>query len=317
MKNKKTIMAISALMILIFHLWICVTNSYVEVFIKQMCVIGVDLFFFVSIYSIQRKKTINYKEFIISRFNSVYFKFIVLTMIYEFCSNGSMNSFVKTILGIDLLKRGGGSFLWFLPAIMIIYILMPLYKKFDTKYPKIVPFVSIISYLTLSILISLFTNYNAIFILLNRVPIMLLGYYFAKYDVIEKLNSSRFIYMMTTFILIIIGIIISYNVVINHFRVEWLYDIFYILYIPLEIGLILLFDKIKDNKLSTLIGSITLELYGLQMIFGFKITNDIYKLVNNVIITNITVIIILIILSIILKNIFLLKDRLISKLKII
>lgn len=303
-------------MILIFHLWINITNSTVEIFIRQMCVVGVDLFFFVSSYSIQRRESLDYRNFIINRFNNVYFKFIVLTIICGICSNWAISKFFKTILGIELFERGGGSFLWFLPAIMIIYILMPLYKKIDTKYPKIVPFVSIVSYLCLAISISLFTNYDTIFILLNRIPIILLGYYFAKYNIIEKLNSSKFIYMMTTLILIIIGIIISYNVVINHFSVEWLYDIFYVLYIPLVIGLVLLFDKIKDNKMSTLIGTVTLELYGLQMIFGFKIANQVYIIINNALISNIVVIVILIILSILLNNIFLLKDRLISKLKI-
>ena len=53
MKNKKLIMFFAALMILIFHLWIYInpiTNNLfkIEVFIRTICYIGVDIFFFVS-----------------------------------------------------------------------------------------------------------------------------------------------------------------------------------------------------------------------------------------------------------------------------
>ena len=48
MKNKKSIMAFAALQILIFHLWINLSSSEIENFIKQISYIGVDIFFFLS-----------------------------------------------------------------------------------------------------------------------------------------------------------------------------------------------------------------------------------------------------------------------------
>ena len=74
----------------------------------------------------------------------------------------------------------------------------------------------------------------------------------------------------------------------------------------------MLLDKIKDNKLTNLLGSITLELYGLQMIFGYKIVNMIYLHVNNALLTNVLVIIVMVILSIILKYIFDIKKMIIK-----
>jgi len=41
MKNKKSLMAISALLILIYHLWINITNLRIEIYLRQICVIGV------------------------------------------------------------------------------------------------------------------------------------------------------------------------------------------------------------------------------------------------------------------------------------
>lgn len=312
MKNKKTIMAFSALFILIFHLWINVTNSVVEIFLKQLCVIGVDLFFFVSAYSISKKDNINYKKFISNRFNNIYFKFVVLAIICALYSSWDFIKFIKTIIGIDLFISGGGAFLWFLPGIMIIYLLIPLYKKIDDKNPLITPIFVIIIYLILSIVISLFTDYTSIFILTNRIPIILLGYYIAKYNIIEYLNRNNLKYFIVTILLLIIGLIVSYITIVQKIKFEWFHDILYILNIQIELGIILLLDKINSNKIINILGSCTLELYGVQMIFGYSLADKIYSLINNTLIYNVCIIISLIVFAIILKYIFDLKDKVIK-----
>lgn len=316
MQNKKTIMAFSALFILIFHLWINVTNSQIEMYLRQICVIGVDLFFFVSAYSITKRKNIEYKKFIIDRFCKIYLKFIIFAIIAALYLNWDLTKFIKTILGLELFNKGGGSFLWFIPGIMLVYLTLPLYKRVDEKYPKATPILATIIFLLISITISSLTNYRNLFILTNRIPIILLGYYFSKYDIFKYLNRKNLIYWLVTIILIISGIVISYLVYINHFNVTWFREIFYILYIPLNIGVILLLDKIKDNKISSLIGSVTLELYALQMIFGFKIANEIFKYTNMRLLSNILITIVLLILAIILKKIFDLPYKFKAKKKI-
>jgi len=313
MQNKKTIMAFSALLILVFHLWINVTNSLVEEYLRQLCVIGVDLFFFVSAYSIEKIEKYEYKNFVIGRFNKIYLKFIIFSIIGLLYFGWNISRFIRIIFGIELFTKGGGSFLWFLPSIMLVYLILPLYKQIDKRYPKIVPVITILLYLLISIIVSLFTNYENLFILTNRIPIILLGYHFAKYNIFTYLNSNKARYYISTVIILILGIVISYLVYINHFKVTWFKELFYILYIPLNIGLILLLNKTKENKLSKLIGSITLELYGIQMIFGFKIMYVIFKYTNIKILSNILVIIILIIISIVIQYIFNLKDKAILK----
>lgn len=315
MQNKKTIMAFSAILILIFHLWINVTDTRIEIFLRQLSVIGVDIFFFVSSYSLGKRKNIEYKSFIKNRFQKVYLKFIILSIIGMFIFNWNIKKFITIILGIELLTKGGGSFLWFLPGIMLIYIILPLYIKLDSKHPKIAPLIVIASEIFLTTIISCFTNYQEIFILTNRIPIILLGYYFAKHHIFEYLKTTKKKYWLTTIITLTLGIIISYLVNIYHFRLDWFKDVFYILYIPLIIGFILLIDSIKENKISKLIGSITLELYGIQMIFGFKIANDILGYTKEKLISNITTILILIIIASIIKRLFDLIDNKISKQK--
>lgn len=310
MQNKKTIMSVSALMILIFHLWIYVTNSQIETYFKQLCVIGVDLFFFISAYSVARREEIDYKNFIMDRFHKVYLKFMIFSIIGTLYFDWDLTKFMKIIFGIELFEKGGGAFLWFLPGIMLVYLILPLYKRIDSKYSKLIPFVTILLYLSLSIIISSFTTYQNLFILTNRIPIILLGYYFAKYDIFKTLNHNQVKYWITAITTSMLGILISYFSYVNHLKVFWYKDLFYILYIPLCIGLILLLDKIKINKLSELVGSVTLELYALQMIFGFQLANKMLQYTNIKLLSNLLTIVILVMMSIVIQRIFNFKDKL-------
>lgn len=308
MKNKKSLMAISAILILIYHLWINITNLRGEIYLRKLCVIGVDIFFFISAYSIGKSNR-SYKDFVTNRFKNIYFEFLVFSIIGAFYLKWSLSKFIGTIIGLELIKSGGGSFLWFVPGIMIVYLTLPLIKKLDIKYPKVTPIILSILYLLVVILLSSFSSYNALFILINRIPIILVGYYFARYDIFDKLNKNKMVYWSLSIICIIIGLLISYYVFINHFRITWFKDIFYVLYIPLIIGIILLVDKIKVNKLINVLGSITLELYGLQMIFGFKIANMVYRYVDHKLISNILTIVILIVMAIVFNYVIKLKDK--------
>ena len=309
MQNKKTVMAFSALSILIFHLWIYVTHFEFEMYVRELCVIGVDLFFFVSAYSIAKIETSQYKDFLVDRFNKVYLKFIIFSVIGSLYLGFDGIRFMKVILGIELFEKGGGSFLWFLPSIMFVYLILPLYKKVNLKYPKTTFLVVISLYLTISIMISSFTTYRSLFIFTNRIPMILLGYYFAKYNIFSYLNANKFRYWIVTVIACVFGILLSYFVYVSHFRVAWYQDVFYILYIPLGIGLILLLDKIRVNTLGKFIGSSTLELYGLQMIFGFTVANLVFQYTNIKVFSNILTMVILLVMASVMRYIFDLKDK--------
>lgn len=303
MQNKKSIMFIASLLILIYHLWINVSTSIIEMYLRYICIIGVDLFFFISAYNIGNRD-IKYKDFIINRIVNIYVKFIIFVIIMAMLKGWEIKKIITIILGIELFTNGGGSFLWFIPGIMIIYLLLPLYKIVDNKYSKIVPIIAIVSYLSLAIGISYNFYYDEIFILLNRFPIILIGYYIGKYNIINKLNNNKILYWLLSFILIIVGVIISYYCFNNKIYIDWYYDVIYLFLIPLVLGLILLFDKIKVNNILNKLGSITLELYALQFIIGFSLANYMFMKIGNSLVTNVLVIIILIFISLLIKYIF-------------
>lgn len=303
MQNKKSIMFIASLLILIYHLWINVSTSIIEMYLRYICIIGVDLFFFISAYNIGNRD-IKYKDFIINRIVNIYVKFIIFVIIMAMIKGWEIKKIITIILGIDLFTNGGGSFLWFIPGVMILYLLLPLYKIVDNKYSKIVPIIAIVSYLSLAIGISYNFYYDEIFILLNRFPIILIGYYIGKYNIINKLNNNKIIYWLLSFILIIVGVIISYYCFNNKIYIDWYYDVIYLFLIPLVLGLVLLFDKIKVNNILNKLGSITLELYALQFIIGFSLANYMFMKIGNSLVTNVLVIIILIFISLLIKYIF-------------
>lgn len=301
MKNKKVIMSFSALMIIIFHLWINITkpntNIYlIETYLRYIGYIGVDIFFFLSAYSLASNEIDNYLNFIFKRFKKIYLKFIIFGVIAFFFNKWSFLKLLKIIFGIEFLTKGGGSFLWFIPAIMIIYVFLPLYKKLDNKYRVITPIITIITYLILVITLSI-NKKTTLLIFINRIPIILFGYYFSKLKIFEKLQKNNLLYYCIALCLTIFGLFFNYYLYMNHFYLSYFQDIFYVLSIPLIIGVILLLDKIKSNNLFNYLGSITLEVYAIQMIFGYYLTGKLVKIISNSFLTNIISIVIVILIA--------------------
>lgn len=282
MTNKKTLACISALMILIFHLLIMSPSASMSdfsrkayelgKFLRFICYTGVDIFFFISAWSMGSRK-IQYKEFISNRLIHIYLKFVIFAVIQAIILNWSKSKLITTELGIQLFIKGGASFMWFIPAIMILYLVFPFYKIFDEKHPVASPLIFFLAWITLTVTLSLFTGYKEIFIFTNRLPVFLLGFYCAKYSLSQKLYERKFLYFLIAVISVILGFILSYYVYKNHIQINAVRDFNYLANLPLIAGLILLFDRIRENRFSSLISKVSLELYAVQMIIGFTIAS--------------------------------------------
>ena len=304
MKNKKTIMAFAALQILIFHLWINISSSEIENFIKQISYIGVDIFFFLSGYSLYRSDTGNYFQFISNRFRNVYSKFILFALVAAWVNKWDMVYALKVIFGIDLIQNGGKAFLWFLPAIMLFYLIVPLYKKFDARNRR----VAILTLGVLWLLIALLFTYGVtsvpIAIWWNRVPIFFMGYYLAGFHANRKITGHRASYIAGFALIAAADVILAYRYAYKVKLNQPIEDMFYILVIPLAIGIAFLISMIKENKLIRAIGSSSLELYAMQMIFGYTWANQILSKTKSIPITDIATMIILIAAAIIVHYLY-------------
>lgn len=312
--NKKSIMAFSALQILFFHLWINVLPANgIEVFLRTTAYIGVDIFFFMSGFSLSNRSVDNYLQFELSRFKAVYVKFIIFAVIASIYSGWTFIKFIKVISAVDLFVKGGGAFLWFLPAIMIVYIIFPLFQKYDQiirlkvskKWENIVSAALVLCiWFVIGIVIGALTNYKAIFIFYNRIPVFLLGYYLAKSEMFVEwfctdTKEKKLFRLLKGVVLICLGTGLIYQFAYRTKLQVPFTDFFYIMVIPASVGIVLLVSLIKGSKVTKMIGSSTLEMYAIQMIFGFKLANKIYKSSGDAIVTNIVVFAVIIVASIV------------------
>ena len=290
-------MLFSAIQILIFHLWVFVwQNNVIESFIKQTAYIGVDTFFFISAYSLGKKEGKYDLRFLYNRFVNIYIKFIVFALVACIYAKWKFSYFIEVISSINLFKHGGGAFLWFLPALMLFYILFCIFKKGDRFNAKLTFLITIVVWICVTVLINIFVLYR-ISIFWNRIPIFLFGYYIAKYKLFDKLNNK--LKFIIGIIFISIGIVSIYNFCYISKLQTPFRDAFYLVSIIEVIGIVLLLDLVPNNKIINILGSCTLEMYAIQMIFGYNFTNTMIKLVDSKLLINICTMLFVIILSVI------------------
>lgn len=290
--NKSFLKCLAAIMVLMFHIWANITNTIVESFIIRSLFVGVDIFFFLSAYSLADKE-IKLSSFLKNRFLTIYLEFVVFAIISFFYKGWKIQKLINVLLGIDLIKNGGGSFLWFIPAIMIFYVLYPLFIKWNNNRKE---WIVLVGYSLIAILISYFTKNKNLFIVINRIPIIIIAYYLKTRKI--KFNKLQSALMM------VVGVILLYFFYFKK-RVDVpIVQLYYVLAIPLVLGIIYFFDDVKSNKVIDLIGNASLEIYGLSMIFGFNIASDLLKMMKMPILTNILSITIVVLISIVFKYLY-------------
>ena len=303
--NKKFLQVIAAFQILFFHLWAPLTSTQIEQFILKTAYVGVDMFFFLSAYSLAGRE-IDYVPFLKDRVLKLYAKFAFFTLIMAlFSKSFGVIRVVKSLTLIEFFQKGGGAFLWFIPAILILYIIYPLFLKWNSRFKVI--WVLLI-WLTGSVFAEHVLSYTAVFIFTNRIPVILAGYLFKTYCTHNNNLRRSFI------VLIPLGVLLlhmyGFKVRLN-FPIK---DMFYVLAIPTVLGLVTLSSYVKKYAVTESLGSITLELYAVQMIFGQRILMWAYNVFNkNALLTNIFVTGVMLLLAYIISYVIKRCERLIIK----
>ena len=303
--NKKFLQVIAAFQILFFHLWAPLTSTQIEQFILKTAYVGVDMFFFLSAYSLAGRE-IDYVPFLKDRVLKLYAKFAFFTLIMAlFSKSFGVIRVVRSLTLIEFFQKGGGAFLWFIPAILIFYAVYPLFLKWNSRLKVI--WVLLI-WLTGSVFAEHVLSYTAVFIFTNRIPVILAGYLFKTYC--TKNNNLR----RSFIVLIPLGALLLY---MYGFKVRLNFpikDMFYVLAIPSVIGLVMLSSYVKKYAVTESLGSITLELYAVQMIFGQRILIWAYNVFNkNALLTNIFVTAVMIVAAYIVSYVMKMPKRLIIK----
>lgn len=301
-KNKKSVMALSGLLILIFHLWVNIFNgSNVELFIRTTSFIGVDMFFFLSAYSLGNRRIDSAPQFYLDRLKSVYIKFAFFAVIQTFLAHWSIGKLAGILSGYELIVKGGGSFLWFLPAMMLLYLMMPFYQRIYEKRPVITAVLSFLVWFTVALFLTELTQYRAGFILWNRLPIFLIGFLCAKIPKSVVDRAKKWIWGLALFL---VGIVVLYEFGFRYKLQEPVWNMFYVLDIPAAIGLTLLADHVPTSKFIGSIGASTLEMYGVQMVIGYPIAEALLRITGSAAITNFATIIVVILIAVLVRHLF-------------
>ena len=323
MRCKKEIMGLAALMVVLFHFYIPFGTSAFETYIYRSTFIGVDLFFFVSSYSIasrNRNQKFQAKEFILNRLEYIYAPFVILSFIATVYHNWSVSRFVNIILGVEFYERGGGAFLWYFIGIMVFYLLVPLILllKRETKlwgFPILIAL-----WIVLSLILQFGFNYTKAFILINRLPIFFIGFYYDEL-ILANLNKLKKKHIcIIEIVMFVVGAILVYKYATTGRVIKPFMDMYYVIAIPLILATVMIVNSLvtllKDKYESSFlkfIGGITLELYGLQMIFGYDIEMKLLKIVPLKQLAFLGTVVVLIFMAFVFNRLFGIAHKLIEK----
>ncbi len=287
MKNKKSIMAFSALLILIFHLWVTLfPGNETEDFLKQTSYVGVDIFFFLSAYSLSGRKVEKYFTFLFYRFRAVYVKFILFALIAFWYGGWKLSYLLKVITMGDLFQKGGGAFLWFLPAIMLFYAVFPLLQRCEQRHRYITLLTAVVIWAGVAALATYY-KIKPMFIYWNRIPVFLSGFYLGTGRALKRFLADNRNKLLTGTVCVTGGGILLYFFGYRPKLQAPFCDMFYVAGLPVSLGLALLISFVPERPVIKWIGFSTLEMYAIQMIFGYNFANWVLKATKNPLLTNI------------------------------
>ena len=284
-KTKQPIMGVAALLIILYHLFpVSRSNDVVSSSIRFVAMtgyIGVDIFFFMTGYMAYYSDTGNYFSYIKRKFLHIYPIFIFCCILYVIMGKLSITKAVLTVFGIEFILNGGGSMIWFIPAIMIFYLAVPFYLKLVRKMNNIkLLIISLAIWSGIMLALENFTDNHSLNIFLCRLPIILLGLFLAGCEGKWRVNIKAGVGV----VLLVAGIALNYNFGYMIKLAFPISDIFYVTAIPYVMGIILctdvIFAKVKSYIFSAL-GKVSLELYCLQMVFGSLIFGRAIRYVNS------------------------------------
>lgn len=184
-------------------------------FAKSIGFCGVDIFLLLSgvglVYSIEKHSLLS---FYARRIERVFIPYFIVGLIRMFLDDWSFITFLKKIFFYEFLFEGIYGFLWFVPAILILYFCFPFYYRVFKKSKNKVVFtlLALGIWLCLSILLK-GTLRSDLYGFTNRIPIFLTGILMGWILREKNIEISKLAWIFLVFIFIagIILIYLTYN----------------------------------------------------------------------------------------------------------
>ena len=134
-RYRGALMGFAALWIVLMHCWLLIVPNRpilgaIESFGKQNGILGLDIFFFYSglsqTYAI-RKGTLG--RYYVQRFKRVLLPFWIMAPVYAISHGWSVGKLFANALCISYFTENIYAYLWFVPSILVLYLLFPAYHR--------------------------------------------------------------------------------------------------------------------------------------------------------------------------------------------
>lgn len=283
LSHRSFVMAMAIMMIVLYHSKLSF-GVHVFYFFTTFLFLGVDVFMFAtgigSYYSLKKSSYIDYLKKRLIRISIPYLLFMALWLPYAYIyRNIGVDGVIGNLFGVEWLFSNTKSFNWYISAIIIFYLLMPIFVKAVNKY-------GFWTIMLGSIILSLlFINNKTLIIISSRLPVLMLGIYAGKMADEDRSINLKMGFLMV--LLMVFGIVLT---VYLHLAIDenalWNYGLFWyphLLIVPgLSFVLALIAGKIKDSSLYGYLsglGSYTFEIYLLHIMM-FDVYRRIIKPYN-------------------------------------
>lgn len=202
-KYRSAIMGIAALWILFFHLWQKQVTEPgklydFESYIQRIGFCGVDIFLFLSgiglVFAIGKS---NILSFYYRRLKRVFLPFFIVGLIRCVTEEWLPDIFWKNVLGINFYKVSMYSFLWFVPAIITLYLLFPLYWKLFSRSSNKLVFTAAMFILWAGASVYFRADLREdLYGFTNRIPVFIFGVYAGWLTKNKKIEFTKTTWFM-------------------------------------------------------------------------------------------------------------------------
>ena len=294
---RNAIMGIAALWVLFFHAWIPVMPAstaghfnlfgFIERYLKAIGYCGVDIFLLVSglglTFAIKKGSLL---RFYYRRLRRIILPPLVVSLLLWNIFGWSTLEFFQNISGYNFYFKDTTCFLWFIPAIVTLYLLFPLYYKvFDRFRNKILFTAAAIALWLIISLLLLNVMRPDLYGFTNRIPVFIIGILFGYITQ----NKKDIVFKAWTYICLIVNLALGLYLAYLTSILNYSFILPYSNILPnclIAVSLPFLIAKILDlaerhlslfGKVLTAVigffGTFTLESYCVQEWF-VKIIND-------------------------------------------
>lgn len=311
--HRTELMGIATIMVLFDHCWIEIFTEIpilyeIEFFLKEYAgTLGVYVFVFLSGFGLPNSyKKSSIIHFYLKRIKRVYPVYLIAILLFVHLYGSGLANLVNQASLLTIFNVNYYPYLWYVPAIMILYLVFPLiYEMYCKEKNKNVFNISFIFICTCLEIFFNYYSYEPTLRLIRIIPIFIIG--IISNDIFKKIEFN----MLLSFSTLLASLLLFYRIesIISIFHINILScqiqsSIFAISFSSVYSYVMLKLSNYKCGRLVSNIlkgiGSISLEVYCLQNIIDTLYTE---KLINvfGAPLTNILFLIIVLFVSFVVK----------------